>query len=652
MTKKILFEDALILNATRAFTALVRVLPPAVALGLGRAIGDAIFFFSARRRVAVKNLRAAFAAEKSPEEIDRLACDSFRNMAMSAVELLRFPLIGKAWLESHVDVIGAEKFRPYLAEGRGVIFLTGHFGNWELLNIAGSLLGHPIAALVRRQKHPRSDDYLNRLRASKGTEIIHKGMMLRQLIRALRASKIIGILSDQDGGRSGAKVRFFGRRSSTPRGAAAFARRTGAPIFPVFIFREAGGRHRIEVEETLSGRTEDEILQNFSEILESKIRRDPGQWLWAHRRWKSAPERRVLILNDSKPGHLNQSLGFVEALRQARRVGEEDLSGFVEFVVLEPEYRTGPRKKILQAAVFLFGKEAPFRRRLLRAALTQKSYEELMTQAPDIVVSCGSRHAAVNLLAAGENFARSAVILKPLEPLRFFDAAIVPRHDKIAPTGNIFVTETAPSPIKREEVAAAGRRLMLELPAVSGCRGPRVGLLVGGDVEGVVFDREIFEKVLQAVLRYRAEEKGVLLATTSRRTPGWAEALLKIRLSDMAACPLLVIANEANRADIVAGILGSADRVVVSGESMSMVSEAVLSGKPVSVFIPSANHSLKPRHRAFLEGLEKRRLIVIVDPGTIYQNLKSQAASANGALVSVLESDRQALAAAAQKLLG
>jgi KDO2-lipid IV(A) lauroyltransferase len=248
-------------------------------------------------------------------------------MAMSVVELLRFPTIGQPYLNSHIRIRPGdkEKITPFLIRGEGIIFLTAHFGSWELLNATGSLMGYQMAVLAKEQKHRRADEFLNKLRSSKGTQVIYKGMAVREILRSLKRGQIVGMLSDQDGGKKGVFVRFFGRMSSSPAGVATFAMRTDTPIFPVFIFREGLNRHRVEVEGPLnkpSSGTEEEqeriILQQFSEILEQKIRQAPDQWLWAHRRWKSTPNRNVLILDDGKAGHAQQSMAFMKILASER----------------------------------------------------------------------------------------------------------------------------------------------------------------------------------------------------------------------------------------------------------------------------------------------------------------------------------------------
>jgi KDO2-lipid IV(A) lauroyltransferase len=606
--KKISLEDVLILSAIRAARFWVHVLPMGFSLGVARGIGALVFRFSKRRKVALKNLRAVFASEKSEAELERLARRSFENLAMSAVELLRVPDIDRRYIESHVEVIGAEKLEQPLKEGRGIIFLTAHFGNWELLNVTGSLLGYPMVALARAQKHPRSDEYLNRIRASKGTQIIRKGMPIREILRALRNGQIVGMLSDQDGGKNGVFVNFFNRLSSTPSGAAAFALRTNAVIFPIFISRKEGTYHRVEVEGpiempgagVLPEEAEKKVLQRFADLLESKIRRQPDQWLWAHRRWKSTPNRSVLILSDGKAGHGNQSLAVFEAIRE--RLTQQGVSeACLGWRSVRAEFRSVFFKNLLAAAVAVTGGHLPFKRALCRTVLTRACFETLSKTYADIVISCGYSLVGVNLFVKEENQARSVVVMKPPCSPRHFDVLIAPRHDKIKKAANVFVTEGALCTVSSGVFDSQARRLAEELGLEASAQ--KIGLLLGGDTEGVSFLEAPTESLFRTLNQYCEKTESLLLATSSRRTPLWAENLLKRYFQKNRRCPLLVIANEANREGVVKGILGLCHRVVVSGESMSMVSEAVCSGKPVVIFMPFDRERLKKKYREFLNRL-------------------------------------------------
>src|SRR3989338_6662656 len=201
-------------------------------------------------------------------------------------------------------------------------------------------------------------------------------MPIREILRSLKKGEIVGILSDQDGGRNGTFVKFFNRWSSTPSGVATFAIRTHSPIFPVFIFREGTRDHRVEVEgplrmpdpDTPQEEAEQIILQQFANILEAKIRKDPGQWLWAHRRWKSTPDRSILILSDGKIGHLNQSLAVFEAIRlerEAQGIAPERTRS----QLIQVRFRNEFLKTALAALCMVFRVHLPFKVWLMKAVL-------------------------------------------------------------------------------------------------------------------------------------------------------------------------------------------------------------------------------------------------------------------------------------------
>lgn len=660
--KKILFEDVLILSVVKTLRTLVRVLPLEVSLRVARGVGRVVYYLGKRRKVAHKNLRAAFATEKSRGEMKRIAQISVQNLALSAVELLRFPDMDRAYVEKHMRVIGMEKFEPVLRSGKGIIFLTGHFGNWEFLSIASSLIGYPMTALAREQKHPRSDAYLNSLRNSQTSRIVYKGMSVREILKTLQRGGIAGILSDQDGGRTGTFVRFFDRLSSSPSGVATFAIRTGAPIYPCFDFRESVMDHRVEVEGPLempdpslsAEEAERFIMQQFAEALEAKIRRSPEQWLWAHRRWKSTPDRSVIVLSDGKAGHLNQSMAAVRAI-EAHMAAKPRLPigsatgvlGRLRSKVIEVKYSSTAAKKFLDVIAFITRGHLPFKHALMKFCLDGNCYEELMRSYADIVISCGASAAAVNLLVAEENQAKSLVIMKPPFGPGAFDAVIVPRHDGLTGSDTVFITEKALSAISEEMLEGEAKKLAEELKLGE---GKKIGLLLGGDTDSMKWDSRVLESAVKGILRASRQAETPLLATTSRRTPAWADALLKRELGSQKECPFLIIANEANRPGTVAAILGLSDLVIVSGESISMVSEALTSNRPVIVFFPADETKMKPKLRAFLDRLAAQKRIILATPENISAHMLEELSAHTGTWSPPAQDDREVLKAAAQKV--
>lgn len=655
--KKHSFEDALILTAVKAARAITRRLSESAVSGLAGAVGLVVYGVSKRRVVAYRNLRAAF-PEREPGELRHIARRSARSLALSFFELLRAPEMDAAYGQEHVAVVGREHLEAAFGKGKGVIFLSGHFGNWEMLGLAGGFFGYPIVALARVQKHPKSDEYLNRIRSSNGAQIIRKGIAVREVVRALREGKIVGMVGDQDGGKKGVFVDFFGRSASTATGAATFALRTGATILPIFIFREQGLKHRIEIEpplQPLAGVSEEEVerdlLQRYAKILEEKIRKSPEQWLWAHRRWKSSPDRHLLVLSDGKAGHLNQSLEIARSVRDERAQ-----NGFEATFTrtIEVRYRSPLRERVFRSLDWITRGFLPFRRNLTAWALEPASWREIRSVYADVVLSTGASIAGVNLAVAALNGARSVVCMKPPLSASRFDAVIAPRHDSLRPSERIFLTDRALSSPGETALLEAAERARA-VYALNGSE-PKLGLLVGGDTDRVSFEPAALESFLASLVRATEPSRARILATTSRRTPDWAESLVESILGASGRCPLLVLANRSNPPGTVTAILALSDALVVSSESMSMVSEAVSCGKPVFTFLPGDERGLKPKYREFLDRMRREGLVTEATAENVSAFFARPGATdpacPAGRRAERLDRDRQTLRAAARKVMG
>jgi KDO2-lipid IV(A) lauroyltransferase len=184
-----------------------------------------------------------------------------------------------------------------LSHGRGVMLVTGHYGNWEIAAATVASRGVPIAAIVRRQGNRLVDERLNGLRKRLGVEVITQREAPSRVPRLLRKNAVIGIVGDQDARRAGVFVPFFGRPASTHRGPALFALKLGAPVFSCVARRLPGAGVRYEVSGhavpvVRTGDLEADVTALTAALaaeLEAEIRKAPEQYFWFHRRWKSSP---------------------------------------------------------------------------------------------------------------------------------------------------------------------------------------------------------------------------------------------------------------------------------------------------------------------------------------------------------------------------
>lgn len=273
-------------------------LPAAVGLAVGRRIGDLLWWLlPGRRKVTLANLCRGLGGEQSPADLRRLGRRSFQHVGMNLVEACCYFLRPTDVMISRVRVEGREHFQQAAAQGRGVLILTAHYGNWELLAAAHGLSGLPLSIVVRPLDHPLLDDLADRFRRRSGAELIVKRQAVREVLYALRRGRMVGILLDQNATRAeGVFVPFFGVPASTSKGLALLALRTGAPVLPVFLRREPGGRHCMDVGPPVPPPPDGDVIAytaRFNQVLEATIRRAPEQWLWMHARWRTQPREAV-----------------------------------------------------------------------------------------------------------------------------------------------------------------------------------------------------------------------------------------------------------------------------------------------------------------------------------------------------------------------
>lgn len=200
-------------------------------------------------------------------------------------------------LVAGIAIEGHEHLKAALARHGRALLLTAHLGNWELLTVANRLVGHPLAVVVRPLDSAIMNAAAGRLRRKTGVELIEKRDALRPVLRALRDGRVVGILLDQNTARrESVFVPFFGRSASTSRSMAVLALRTRTPVVPVFIRREAPGRHRVVIHPALVMPEATDVESVIVDVtarctaaIEAAVRETPEQWLWIHDRWRTRP---------------------------------------------------------------------------------------------------------------------------------------------------------------------------------------------------------------------------------------------------------------------------------------------------------------------------------------------------------------------------
>ncbi|MFH1836925.1 MAG: lysophospholipid acyltransferase family protein [Candidatus Omnitrophota bacterium] len=417
----------------RGLSTLLYFTPIRLNLWLGRRIGILAYLLSGNRKhITYANLKAAFCGEKSTKEIKRITKDAYRNMVQIFVELLSFKKVDRQYLEKFVKVTNPEYLEEALNSDRGIVFLSAHFGNWELGTAKSSARGCPLHLIARDQKMKRLNELLNLLRESKGNIVIRKGADIKNVFRVLHQGKGVGMLADQNAGAHGILIDFFGRPASTVVGPYRFAQKSGAVILTALVHREEGPYHRIVLGKPMTiGKKEDvtPYMARYNDILEENIRVHPDQWLWMHKRWKLTPLKKVLVLNDGKKGHLNQSLAVVEEIKKYRR-DEGYKEEHLKVDVVNVKFRNDLRKGIFRSLTPLVNSNCQGRLMLLKFALDKETFRDITGRYADVIVSCGSSLSGINKVLKKENYARNITVLDPGALNRkAFDVIVIPRHD-------------------------------------------------------------------------------------------------------------------------------------------------------------------------------------------------------------------------------
>jgi KDO2-lipid IV(A) lauroyltransferase len=284
-------------GAARTVLAVLGHMPPRLARALCAALAALSYWVWPKlRRVGLENLTLAY-PEWTPQRRRKVLFACFQNLGRMLADFSRFPRLNRQNIEDLIIYDGFEHFERARQQGKGLIFLTAHFGCWELGSFAHGIHGYPVRFVVRRLDNTLMDRLINHYRCLSGGRPIEKRDFGREALRALRRGEPVGILMDQNMLLSeGVFVDFFGRPASTTTGPARIARKTGAPlVLGLVIWDREIGKYRLRFETVdwiHAENPEEEILVNtahFTSRLEEYVRRYPDQWLWVHRRWKTRP---------------------------------------------------------------------------------------------------------------------------------------------------------------------------------------------------------------------------------------------------------------------------------------------------------------------------------------------------------------------------
>lgn len=610
--KKSFFLDYSAYILVRTIYFLLRPLPVGFCYFLGRRLGELVYFFDVRHRALVyANIKRAL-PEKTGGDLIRISLAFYRNFGQNLIEIFIIPRVDQEYIKKYIRIEGLEYIHDCFKLGRGLILLGVHAGSWELSNVICANLGFPFNLFVRGQDSFFLDAFLSRFRKLKGGKLIQRENSLRSLIEILKKNEAIGMTLDQ-GGRNGMVVDFLNGESSLATGALKLALRHGIPIIPVYYRRIRGPYLQIILGAPIffssQGWSKEKLrlcLKQVAVLFEGLIRRYPEDYLWTYKIWKYGRKKKILVLDDGKAGHFKQAESLANIVAEfVKPKGKE-----ATIVVQKVEFKNS-FSRIAQVFCSLFTGRYNCQGclRCLRRFLKREIFLELFRQSPDYVISCGSSLAGVNYLIARENLAKSLVVMRPsFLPWSRFDLVVIPCHDRPLCRHNVVTIEGALNFVDERQFSLSLESLKEKLRIKDVDCAEFIAFLLGGDSKGFTLSSSLVASILRQLKDVAQKNNFGLLVSTSRRTPRELEKLVKKELENFSFCKLLIIANEKNIPGAVSAILGLSRIAVVSPESISMISEAVLFRRHVLVFEASG---LSRKHLRFLEDFTDRGYIYL-----------------------------------------
>ncbi len=294
------FKRTFARNSLFVASGILTRLPYSVVQFLARVLIAIGFSFTIRqKRISRESLRIAFGTEKSPQDIEQIVRQCFWNLGEGMIELIYF-MAHPRMIKERVSFEGQEHLEEAFRQGKGMVAISAHFGNFPLMLLRCAQEGYKTNAIIRPTRDAKIEEYFQEQRTKLGLNTVYslpRKQCVDTSLRVLRNNEFLFIPLDQNfGSGGGVFVNFFGQKAATATGPVVFAMRTQSPLIPMFIVRQKDGTHKIIVEPPLlleeKGSDQDTIFVNterITQIIERYIRKYPQEWGWMHRRWKSRP---------------------------------------------------------------------------------------------------------------------------------------------------------------------------------------------------------------------------------------------------------------------------------------------------------------------------------------------------------------------------
>ena len=268
------------------------ILPVKLSYPLASFVAVLQYRFSRKDRKSVINNLKVILASEDDKAMEPMAKEVFINFSKYLVDFFRFSLVDKNNIEKFVKIEGRENIEEAFKNGKGIIAVTAHIGNWELAGIVTAIIGYPVTAVALSHKHKHVNELFVRQRESKGVNVVPLGVALRKCYAALKKNEVIGLVGDRDFTQGGISMEFLGKTVKIPKGPAMFSVKTGAPIVMTFAIRQPDDSYKLIYKKPIyykdTGNPEEDvktITKKFITEIEAQIRLYPQQWFMFREFW-------------------------------------------------------------------------------------------------------------------------------------------------------------------------------------------------------------------------------------------------------------------------------------------------------------------------------------------------------------------------------
>ena len=282
----------------KIISKIVCLLPEKIAYSIGDTIGQLTWLVVPQKRKTMALNNAMRGLNISKQKAKKIVKNSWTRFGPMIIEVLRFPIM-RDKMNDYINLLGQENLDAALKLGRGGIIAAAHSDNWELLGGALAQNGYKLVGVSQKQSNRGADRFMNEYRAMVGMYIMYK-YDVRGMFKMIANGYLIGLIMDQDAAEDGIVMPFLGRDASCAHGAATIARRTEAPIIPIFIAKGPGRTHNIIIDkavfvEKTADKHEDirKTTMLLTQKIEEHIKKYPNEWFWLHNRWKSIDQNQT-----------------------------------------------------------------------------------------------------------------------------------------------------------------------------------------------------------------------------------------------------------------------------------------------------------------------------------------------------------------------